>query len=365
MKFLVSNFKKEILLMLFLQFMYLNAVAQPQKSLTSDNRNYPVVPFNTNFWNYWDHYWMTWLDDHPKYESIELTAFDNPENPDYKLIRVFLSEKDGEKLQYYYLNDSTSVERSQANSFYRDITYERRGNKNGPQSLYVKFKDKDDIEIEWEIDFDQTKRLKDPQKGLTPSVHSVGYVLLFHIAKKRIDTRNDKVLFDGVDFAYKNKIGGKRSWHNRETYSAVIIHGRNQFMVNGDTLSNTWGRTFAPIKGDIYKSNMLAKENFIRFEVDNKNNIKSYEQISFGHSFQINFEPFLPNYQSASDGLVVNFSAGFDDLRGLMEGQIRVTKSEDGLLYNWKPSSPEWATWRSFKSIIDFNDTGYRLTTYE
>ena len=87
------------------------------KDNPGDTRKYPVIPFNTNFWNYWDHYWATWLDDHPKYEMIEVTTYDNPKSPNYKLVRVFLSEKSGSKLQYYYLNDSIDIKRSLANSF--------------------------------------------------------------------------------------------------------------------------------------------------------------------------------------------------------------------------------------------------------
>jgi hypothetical protein len=94
-----------------------------------------VVPLNTNFWSYWTHYWTTWLPDHPVYEMIELTAYENPEDPADYLVRVFLTEREGRKQQYFYLNDEDEVRRTRANAYFRQIMYRRSGPESGPSQV--------------------------------------------------------------------------------------------------------------------------------------------------------------------------------------------------------------------------------------
>ncbi len=339
------------------------------ESTEQNERDYPLIPFNTNFWNYWDHYWMTWLDEHPVYEAIELTCFDNPQNPDYKLIRVFLSEKTGNKKQYFYLNDSVAVERSRANSFFRDIAYRRRGKVNEPQNLYIEFIDKDDKLVQWNITFDSDKKLRKHQGGLTSSIHSVGYILLYHLRMNTSSTYNDEVLIDKIDYAFKENqsdIEGKQSWYNKDIYSAVVIFGTLNFEIEKGIISNNWGRVFKPTKNNgLYRSNSLGRENFIEFEVDEANQLKYYQQISFGHSFKFSFNPPLPNMITAKNGQIIDYSVSFDDNENLMFGKISIEKRNDQILLNWKNQDPEWARNRPFQSILTFNEKGYKLTTSE
>jgi len=342
----------------------IQAVGAQEEESSLDARKYPLIPFNTNFWNYWDHYWATWLDDHPKYEMIEVTAYDNLENSDYKLIRVFLSEKSGSKLQYYYLNDSIAMKRSRANSFYRDIVYKKKGKKEGPQSLYIKFKDKDDELIEWTINFDKKAKLGHHKKGLTPSIHSVGHILLYHLRTRTSSTTNDKVLFNGKDYAYNNK-KGKKSWYNKDVYSAVQVYAKSTFNVANEKISNSWNRHFKK-QGNSYVSEKLGRQNFIKFDLDVDNQIKTYQHISFDHALTFTFDPPLPNYVTAKKGQVVDFSVSFDDRKDLMKGQVRVmSKGKDGLIFQWLHHYPKWSVWRPFKSYFQFTDTGYELITYE
>ncbi len=334
-----------------------------QKS--SQDHSYPIIPLNINFWNYWDHYWITWLDDHPVYEAIELTTFDNPENPDYKLIRVFLSEKSGRKLQYYYLNDSADYNRTRANAFLREFNYEISGGHNKPKDLKLSFKDKDDVEIKWTIDFNENETLKQHRKGPTPSIHSVGYILLHHLRTRTASTSQSHVTFDGKDFA-SNGNDQRKSWYNKDVYSAVVIFGQNKYYVEEKEISNSWGRHFKPSSDNagLYKSNKIAPHNYIGLKVNDQNSLEYYQQLSFGHAFRYSFEPPLPSYATALDGEVLDFKVSFDD-KEVMNGEIRITKDEDELILIWKPMSPEWATWRMFKSILKFNEKGYDLTVYE
>lgn len=178
----------------------------------------PLVPLNTNFWNYWDHYWTTWLPDHPIYEMIELTAYDGSGDPDELLIRIMLSERAGNKRQYFCLNNKEAVERTRANAFHRDVTYRRTGSQGEPQGLYVAFEDKDGTPIEWTIGFDPEAAFSNHEDGLTPSIHSVGAILLLALRTKTVQTYDDSVTFGGIEFAHQgpsnNETPQIRSWYN-------------------------------------------------------------------------------------------------------------------------------------------------------
>ena len=330
----------------------------------SQAKSHPLIPFNTNFWNYWDHYWTSWLKDHPTYEAIELTTFDNPKS-DYKLIRVLLSEKTGIKRQYYYLNDADSVKRSRANAYLRDITYTRKGSPGAPQSLYVKFKDKDDQLIEWTIDFEKDQGMRDHDGGLTPSIHSVGLVQLFHLRTKKVESKTDRVLFDGKDYAF-DAADGRSSWYNRDAYSSVIVFGKSAFEIQNDAMSDSWGRIYKRSKDPSqFETGDLSKENFIRFDVDKLDQIRRYRHVSFGHSFTFDFKPALPSSATAKDGQVIQYNVSFDDHENLMTGRILVSRTGSDIVFTWEHATPEWAKSRSFRSIIQLNPAGYSLTTAE
>lgn len=334
--------------------------------IPAQKKELPIIPFHTNFWNYWDHYWTTWLDDHPVYEAIELTTYENPKDLNKPLIRVFLSEKDGEKKQYFYLNDSSAVKRSRANSFYRDMTYKIEGEKDKPKSLFLSFFDKDSKKIEWKINFSNNENLIIHDGGLTPSIHSVGYVLLFHLRKQKASTRDESLIINGVEYALKDNLTeSKKSWYNKGAYSSVIVFGKNNFTSDKNGNLTNRGRIFVKKNGNTYISNEIGPENYISFIVNPFNEITEYKHSSYGKSLIFNFSTPLPNYKTAKDGQTIGFSVSFDDNKDLMKGEVRIMKSTEGLVFTWKPLYPEWATWRAFKSVVSLTDKGYDLVTYE
>lgn len=332
----------------------------------------PMLPLNTNFWSYWTHYWTTYLPDHPIYEMIELTAYENPHDPSDVLVRVFLTERAGQKRQYFYLNDESEVRRSRANASYRDIVYRRTGPEGGPQNLYVEFMDKDGVSIQWTVVFPEGAALRDYDAGLTPSIHSVGSVMLFALRTRTIDTYDDRVLFDGANFAYDGAASdatpGTRSWYNPDYYSAILLFGRIQFRQENGVLSNSWGRVFAPLPENpsVYRTDLLGPENFAQFELDNAGRMASYAHFSRGHSFDFAFDPPLPTLADAEDGAQFRFNVSFDGGRSLMAGDVRVHRTaSDTVILEWTPCGPEWAVDRDFWSIIRQQETGYELTLTE
>jgi hypothetical protein len=332
----------------------------------------PVVPFNSNFWSYWTHYWATWLPDHPVYEMIELTAYENPQDPSDVLVRVFLTERAGRKRQYYYLNNQDEVRRARATAFYREIEFNRSGLPGGPQNLEVAFTDKDGAPIRWSINFGPEATLRGREAELTPSIHSLGGILLFALRTQTVDTHDDKVLFAGVDYAAKNppddRTRGTRSWFNPDYYSAVLVHGKNSFTWKDGALTNTWGRTFTRTGkgGRTYRSQLLGPENFVTFNVDRHAGIRTYSHFSRGHSLNFSFEPALPTFVRAREGQVVRFSVSFDQRPALMTGDVRIHRLEpDAMVLEWVPAGPSWAVGRNFWSLLRMQGDGYELTTTE
>lgn len=348
------------------------ARADPPVGPAPTARPMPIVPFNSNFWSYWTHYWATWLPDHPVYEMIELTAWENPKDPADVLVRVFLTERAGRKRQYFYLNNEAETRRSRANSYFRDIEFSRSGVPGRPQSLVVAFADKDGVPIRWTVTFGPEARLRAHGDGLTPSIHSLGGVLLFALRTRTVDTHDDKVTFGGVDYASprtaEDRTPGTRSWYNPDYYSAVLVHGKAAFAWRDGVLTNTgWGRTFAPSgRPGRYRSQPLGPDNFIKFEVDREGGLRRYSHFSRGHSLNFAFRPAIPLPARARGGEVVRFSVAFDDRRALMSGNVRIARPEPNLVrLEWVPSGPAWAIGRNFKSDIRLQGEGYELTTAE
>lgn len=337
----------------------------------SSPREAPVVPFNSNFWSYWTHYWATWLPDHPVYEMIELTAYENPKDPSDVLVRVFLTERAGRKRQFYYLNDEGEVRRSRAAAHFREIAYRRSGPAGGPQNLQVSFTDKDGVPIEWSIAFDPSARMRDHGAGLTPSIHSLGGILLFALRTRTVDTHDDRAVFAGVDYAHKggpeDRAPGTRSWFNPDYYSAVLVFGRTGFTVKDGALANSWGRTFQPTPRNprTYRTSALGRpDNFIVFDTDAKGGIRRYSHFSRGRSLDFRFKPAIPSLAHARDGQVVRFDASFDGRRPLMSGEVRVRRpGPDGMVLEWSPTGPAWALGRDFWSVVRAQDAGYEVTS--
>jgi hypothetical protein len=241
--------------------------------------------------------------------------------------------------------------------------------KDGPQSLHVEFTDKDGIPIDWTITFPPEARLRDHGSGLTPSIHSVGAVLLLALRTRTVDTHDDRVLFAGVDHASHrppdDTTPGTRSWHNPGYYSAVLLFGKLQFTHQDGVLSNTWGRRFAPLPGDpfTFRTGNLGPDNFARFVLDPAGGMTSYSHFSRGPSLDFTFDPPLPSLVNAKSGTHTRFSASFDNNRNLMKGSVEMQGvSPDVIVLEWVPDQPEWALGRDFWSAIRIQETGYELT---
>tara|TARA_R110002072_G_scaffold16850_11_gene65211 strand:+ start:3075 stop:4184 length:1110 start_codon:yes stop_codon:yes gene_type:complete len=326
----------------------------------------PLVPLITNFWSYWDHYWTTWLPDHPDYEMIEVTVFDG-EGRDTPLIRVFMSAREGAGEQIFYLNDRDVVERSRANARYADITYQRSGTPGAPQTLSLHFRDENGIAIDWSIDFSETAEMGPGADELTPSIHSIGGVLLFAHAAQRASTYRDSARFDGVEFAHQgpddDALQGIRSWYNSDYHSAVAIFGVQQFRFDGESLSHSWGGTYSPEAGsggDVWISEPRGPENVVRLTYED-GGLQAYAHYSHGRALVFDIEPSLPPLDAIIDGARHDFTAGFGEGSAHMRGALVTHRAGDVVVLEWRPDHPGWAIERPFFSLIQRENDGYYL----
>lgn len=333
---------------------------------SQDSAAPPLVPLITNFWSYWDHYWTTWLPDHPVYEMIEVTVYEG-ENEGAPFIRVLLSEREGDSAQIFYLNDVDAVERSQANTRYADIEYQRSGEPGKPQNLEIRFFDEAGTRIEWSIQFADDVVMGQGSAELTPSIHSVGGVLLFAHAPRRAMTYQDSVRFDDIEYAHQgpddDALEGIRSWYNEDYHSAVAIFGVQGFNFDGETLSHSWGGRFNAESGsnsEIWTSELRSAENFVRLIYED-GGLGQYAHFSHGRALTFDIEPALPSLGAITDGARHAFNAGFGAGYAHMSGTIVTHRAGGVVVLEWRPDHPGWALERPFYSLIQRTDDGYIL----
>lgn len=326
----------------------------------------PPVPLTSSFWNYWDHYWTTWLPDHPVYEMIEATVYegDGEQEP---LIRVILSEREGDSRQYFYLNQADAAERSRADSYHVPMEYRRTGVDGSPQNLELSFRDGQGRRIAWSLQFGGSVQMKENLDDLTESSHSIGGVLLFAHASRSAPTYDDSVLIDGRDWAHAGPnddgVPRIRSWYNSDYKSAVLVFGVQRYTNSCEELTNSWGATFTQRSDDprVWRSNELGPENFIELHTDPSGALTDYLHFSHGRALKFSFDPALPGMAALEDGQQFDFSGGFGPRTPRMSGTIVAMTGSGAAALEWQPESPDWAVDRPFWSVIQETEDGFIL----
>jgi len=162
----------------------------------------PLLPFQTTF-HHWDHHWFQWTPTHPLYESIEGASTKSPSGQD--LVWVWLTERVGTKRQVHYLNDLQAATRPSGEAYYRDIRYRAIGTFGSPLGLEVRFKDKDDADVEWTIRMDEDGAFDAQGAGLTDqSGHGAAQFFLIFFREKSRRASSSRLTIGGADFSFPN-----------------------------------------------------------------------------------------------------------------------------------------------------------------
>lgn len=317
-------------------------------------QTHPIIPVNTNFYH-WNHHWFLWTPAHPVYESIEVTTQDNPDNPNYKLVWAFFTERAGKKKQVHYFNDPQVAKSWRGEAYYREIEYKTNGRYGGALDLSVKFKDKDEKPVEWEALFDRNQDVK--KAGLTDqSGHGSASFFLIFFREKAITTTNSKLTVGGEDFSFK-KIPNDRAYsfqcaYSFNIYTTIISYDDVKTKYRHGTIINSTGRIFKSSEDKkSYQSNSFGYRNIIDLAIDG-GQISSYKHIAQKNVFRIDFEPALPNFNSSIGAKKINYRISLDNFSNIITGVLVIKKNADAVSYDWRHQSPQWTKDYGFISTV-------------
>lgn len=317
----------------------------------------PALPFNTSLYH-WNHHWFQWTPKHPVYESIEVMSQDNPNNPNYKLVWAFFTERAGKKRQVHYFNNAEVAKnwgREGEETYFRDIEYETKGRYGSPLDLRVKFKDKDNKLVNWEALFDQKKDLQ--KAGLTDqSGHASASLFLIFFREKAVMTTNSKLTINKEDFSFQKPAGDRKysfqCSYSFNIYTAIINYDSFTTDYQESTFKSSKGRFFKlAADRETYQSNSFGYQNVIELSASG-GQLSSYKHINQKNVFRIDFEPALPNFKSAVADKKIIYKMSLDDFSNIITGVLTVRKVGDDVVYEWKNQTPQWTKSYSFTSSV-------------
>ncbi len=98
----------------------LGACASRQSREQAASTAPPVLPVRYSY-KVWDHHFIQWLPDHPRYEAVEALVDETDDKP---LIHLFLTDREpshGSKTQHHYVNDHVLAEMLRGSSGQREV----------------------------------------------------------------------------------------------------------------------------------------------------------------------------------------------------------------------------------------------------
>jgi hypothetical protein len=325
----------------------------------------PLLPFQTTF-HHWDHHWFQWTPTHPLYESIEGASTKSPSGQD--LVWVWLTERVGTKRQVHYLNDLQAATRPSGEAYYRDIRYRAIGTFGSPLGLEVRFKDKDDADVEWTIRMDEDGAFDAQGAGLTDqSGHGAAQFFLIFFREKSRRASSSRLTIGGADFSFPNDPTLAPRYRFQAAYSFNIFvasipygEGRVDVTNHGIVLRPFGGGVELLRQRDapVYRSQSADGRQGMVVTFDRDGQPLRCEQVDSGHTFRVTFDEPLP----MRDGGRVAYRMALDGFQRLIEGVATVTRNSDAVSVEWNHTRPSWALGYRFTSRLrSISPSGYDL----
>ena len=358
-----------VFLTLYLNFSLNVSLAQVQQG-----RDYPMIPVNTNY-SYWDHHWIMWTPQHPKYEAIEVMVQDDVLDTESKLIRIFFTEREGEKRQVHYFNDTETAKNWRGEAYFRSVEYKTNGGAGNPLDLSVKFMDKDSLTVEWSMNFTPDQILSEQHSGLKDQGgHAAETVFLIFSNGQNATTSNARLTIDGKDFSAQSALD--QSNNNRyyvaaysvAVHTAVISYSQSVYAYTSTGIRNNWERVFSKSittdSGYVYLSNSFGYKDkgAIKIETNLSREILTYSHLFGDHSFMIKFIPSLPSLSKVDEDRSIRYIISLDR-SDLINGNIRLTKEKSSVKLIWEHQSPAWTENYLFQSNIQPSPNGYIVSS--
>ena len=329
-----------------------------------------MIPFNTSFSHY-DNHWIAWMPTHPIYEAVEVESNADPRSPNGAAVQVFMTERAGGKSQVRYFNTEAAAKAFRGPGAHaRDIDYKVTGAKGAPQSVDVRFKDKDNLPVELSITFAPGQELGDLHAGLTNQMgHNRDVLFMIFFREKAASANRNRLVMNGQDFSITPERATSEEQLSRTGYRfnafvASFIFGKSQYLWNDGVLANSWRRTFEAIKeplGDTTYRSEVADGTKIEIIATSTSEIREYRHLNGTHTVRVVFQPAFPSLDSARDGQQIRYEASIDNFGVLVNGIAVVQKTSDGIVTAWRHESPAWAKGYHFESIVQPTARGYDL----
>lgn len=308
----------------------------------------PLLPFNTGY-SYWDHHWIMWID-HPVYEAIEV-ALAQPDPATAPLVRLWLTERAGDKRQVYYFNDAAVARTFAQESHFAEISVEHRCEPGFARDLTLAFVDKDGAPVRWEMRFPMPRRLSTDRAGLKPqNGHAARSVLLFWYVNLRAEAGEGRLTLNGNDYVVRaadRPNQGYLAAYNAGVDSAVISYGPAEIAPTPEGFGSSWagGRTFQRQEGadgPLYAAQVRAfrQPGTIALRCDAAGALLSYRHAQGARAFSIDFEaPLLP----APGGSGTGFQFAVNGNR-VASGRVSNVRDEAGAIQlRWEFADPPYA----------------------
>lgn len=314
----------------------------------------PLLPLNTNF-SFWEHHWIHWLPDHPRYEAIEV-ALGGMLPAGERLVRLWFTEREGGKRQLYYFNDMQVASTFGQESRFAPMHFSHSGDPGAPQNLSLSFVDKDGVPIVWTVRFAPGQPLSTAGAGLKhQNGHAAHSVLLFWYVDKGALTADAVCSIGGVE--HRPKPGGDtqrrvNTAYSSGAYSAVLPYAPSIITPTAQGFHSSWGgREF--IRDQFrYTARFKAFHQPASVELLSGSNgaLHGYNHAHGDHHFSLALQtPLRPG------GEPTDFWFKIDGNR-VASGKVMPTA--EGLA--WEFADPEWAREVGVKTVITATPDGYR-----
>lgn len=324
----------------------------------------PILPFHTNF-SFWDHHWIQWLHDHPRYEAIEV-ALGAPLPSGEPLVRLWFTEREGGKRQVYYFNDPGVARTFGQESHFAAIDVLHAGPAGAPRDLSLRFTDKDGAPVRWEMRF-AGEGVTPTGAGLKPqNGHAARSVLLFWYVDPGAITADARVTIGEMVHVPSAELVGQRRYHAAYVsgaYSAVLVYGQSENTPTPDGFRSSWANRGFVRQGSnhVARFEAFGQPASIEVECTDDHRLLAYRHTQGSRFLLLDMAEPL---RMAPDGAATGFTL-FAGGAQLASGTVTpVAAAGGGVRLQWEFADPAWAREVGLGTTATPRDTGgYGLRT--
>jgi hypothetical protein len=354
-----------------------------------------IVPLQFNY-AHWDHHYLQWLPDHPRYEMVEALIDDSEPAKTF----FFLTERQaeqGSKKQHCYTDNLQLYEALQMGggdreSHHVEIAYEKVED-TSPTRIQLEL-DAVDGHVVWGFS-PSTETSADYASGLIDNIEAghdlKGGILAFYLPETAVS--DEKTTLSIGDEKYPAQLWPEiskppyftayRGVHSRDVHNGYFVASplaRSEYRSWPDELEvgSHWKThttvesrdvrydtlvVVTALEGDTVQ---IAEEWGLRYEVIRSGDALLTRALSYvddDASMRVEFEPPLPDLRFVKSGeTTAAFTVSLGDHVAVIEGNVIIASTDDHIELLLAPETPEWTRQIRLRATIRPMSSGY---TYE